>query len=1536
MIRYTYLLVISCFLSIQVLGQVVFTKEKEKFAKEWQRAVSDPDAQEFCKEVLPKLLKSDKMTEGTFQKIADNCNSLQEKKMSVYPEVFMYLKCAVYQIENKFPSVFCNDWYSIMVGIHAKNNSKFEEFMQFSYNLYRYRALYKEDGYRWFFEKGNMAWASLSDKKLNIVCTDGNFVCRVYDGPKTVTDSIVIYKTAGTFDVYGNKWEGRNGTITWEKVKFDREKTFARIRGYKCDLKTAMVKVDTVELTTPYFTNPIMGKLADKTILERNEGESSPQFNSFEKRLKIPNLRDNLDYDGGFTLEGAEFIGKGTVEKPAKIILKQQNKPLFEIAAVDFQMDPAKIISRKASLKMFYPGGDSLYINEGFLYLDENKKELNFTAAKKGFEKVPFEDSYFKVYVQAPMLAHKLNTPLVWYTYEVGTSQEQKVVDIVSQDFFDPALYQKFKGIGSVHPFTAIAKKCKAEGKQEYSEADLATLLNKTIQQAKPELVDMAAAGFLTYSAVKANMIRVENKLMTYALAGSGERDYDYLRLRSDLRPIKSPYTQQEIQNDRNLQFEDERLRTISARREKVIAFATINLDRKELRVNEVEEITISPVQKTSIFPDSSFIRMEKNRDFKFTGWLVAGKLEVHSDNAKFEYENFKVNIPSSDYAFLRVKPLKPEDGQEPIPMQSNISFLKGEVLIDKKESRNGKMVKNGEYPILKSSEVTKVFYNDKSILKGAYDSLRFYYALEPFTLDSLDNFLEKSLVFKGELNSAGIFPKIKEDLKIMNDYSFGFSTKAPEGGYPFYGSDTKYDNKIVLSNNGLQGQGTINFLHSTSESNKLTFLPDSTIGIAKFVNKEIKEGVKYPDVKSESAYICYIPGKQLMKASSYRDVPLTMFNGETNLTGNLLIDKKGIVGNGSLRFKEAVMKSDLYNFTHEDINTDNTSFSLLNRYAKFGEDPVAINAEGFKSHVSFKTRKGIFNSESAKPTNYPANKYYCKWEGFVWQMDGESIEFEKSKKGESSFEAGLDLARDNCFCTDEKQDSLQFKSMKAFYDLKQQTLFCQKVDFIRVGDAHLFPDSNKVNIRLAGIMDRLINAKITASYLTKYHNFTEANVQVKSRKVYEGTAKYNYYDRDSLLTIIPLSSIRSIARATLGVGEIQESANFKLSKEFDYFGKISVLTTLPGIIFDGQARLNHTCKYEKSWMSFKDTILAKNIQIPIAADPVNAKGDKLANGFLWRDTEKMDSLRIYPSFLSKKEGKEDELLFSSFGYIQYNQAANEFQMGSKLRLNKQDTLSNLLALHTGTCVVTGYGDLTLGLNFGELKPDLYGKIQYTPNDQKTVINANARIDLPIDKNLMEALANKIKITEEFPEIDIKLPRFDLRNTLTHWVGKEKMEDIFKDFDEEKLRKLPSTLENSIILTGLVLESYGNSRNSVAKLEKGLITKNNKVGVLGMNGIALTKEIDFQWFCNQTYSKESGQGFSMMFTLPNDRFYFLNYTMDKKDGTLLFHTPDAAFSKIITDIKPDKRKSKNFSYDIADPTLADNLMAKFKGYFLYR
>lgn len=1526
------LLTIGVFLYANTAEAQNFTKEREKFIKEWQKLVSEPDAVLFCKEVLPKMLKGTTINDGQFTKIVDNCNTLQGKEVPIYPELFYYLTSSLYQIENKFPSVFNSEWYSILIGLQTKDQEKFTEFMSFSNDLFKYKALYKEDSYEWFFEKGNMSWNT--DKKLSIICKEGDLVCRVYDG-KRIADSSIVYRTTGVLDVFARKWEGKAGVIDWQKVKFDKEETYAKIRGYRCDLRSAQVKVDTVELTTPYFKAPILGKLSDKTILEMNEGESSPQFVSFEKRLKIPDLRENLDYDGGFTLKGAEFIGNGTEEKPAKIILKRDNKRLIEVASVDFQMDPVKVIARKSSVKMFYANGDSLYIKEAFIFLDENKKELSVTAAKKGFDFVPFEDYYFNLFVNAPVLVYKLNTPLAYFTYEIATSQEQKVANIVSQNYFDQAVYQKFKGMGNAHPFNMIANKCESTKKYDFSEGDLATMMNKSITQAKPELVDLAAAGFLTYNSVN-KLIHVERKLINYAKSGTGELDFDNLRVVSDLRPLKLTYSAQEIANDPYLKLMKEDYERRSTKRERVVAYALIDLDKKTMRVNEVDDVQISVAQKTDFYPDSSYIIFEKDRNIRFAGLLVAGKFEVHSFDMLFDYDKFKVNIPFSDYASFRVKPLRKEDGSDYIPMVSNLSFMKGEVQIDNKDTKSGRSGKNTEFPLLISLQETKVFYSSKDILKGAYDSTRFYYTVKPFSLDSLDNFSEKAFSLVGELNSGGIFPKITENLKIMNDYSFGFFTQAPIGGFSFYGTENKYENKIVLSSNGLQGSGTINFLHSTSVSNKLTFLPDSTIGVAKFTNKEISTGVLYPSVVSESAFINYQPRKEMLLASSFREIPLTMFNGETDLTGTVSIDKKGMVGSGSLKFKEAIMKSGLFNFTHDNIKSDNTSLSLLNRYAKFGDDPIAIQAESLKAEITFKERKGTFNSTGSKAQRFPANLYYCKMDKFVWQMDGESIAFEKNKGGESNFESGADLVNDNFFSLVDTQDSLRFKALSARYDLRSQTIFCNKVDFVKSGDALLYPDSMKVTIRKAGIIDPFSNAVIVANDVTKYHRFEDANVQITSSKLFNGNAKYLYFDRDSVLTKVQLSNIKSTGKYTIGIGEISEASKFKLSKEFDYFGKINVFSYAQGVFLAGQARLIHGCKYEKSWMSFQDTILAKNIQIPIAENPVNAKGAKLSNGFLWRDTERVDSLRIYPSFMSMQEGEMDTRLFNSFGYIQFNNNANEFQIGSKVRLNKKDSLTNILKLHLGTCSVGGEGDITLGINLGEMKTDLYGKIDYNPKENKTSILANAKVDFIIAKEIIEGLANKLKIVQEFLELDLKNPKYNIRNTLTHWTNKKTMEDVMRDFDEVRLRKMPSSLDNTFIFTGIVLESYGSSNVGGRKGEKGLISGESKIGVMGMNGNAVMKEVDMEMFYLQTFTKESGQGFSWNLSLPDERKYFINYTVDKKVGALLFYTKDDIFNKSIMDIKPDKRKSKNFTFDIAEDAIGSALLSKFKGYFLYR
>jgi hypothetical protein len=432
------------------------------------------------------------------------------------------------------------------------------------------------------------------------------------------------------------------------------------------------------------------------------------------------------------------------------------------------------------------------------------------------------------------------------------------------------------------------------------------------------------------------------------------------------------------------------------------------------------------------------------------------------------------------------------------------------------------------------------VYYNDKQILKGAYDSTRFYYELAVFELDSLDNFSEQSLQLNGQLFSAGIFPRLNEPIRIMNDYSFGFISAAPTEGLAFYETSSRYKNQIYLSNNGLQGSGTIEFLHTTAISKKLTFLPDSAIGLVQFSAPVRSAGVRYPVASAQKAYMSYQPKKVSMKIASYGDELLTLFAENAALDGEITINQKGMTGKGAFFYKDAQLTAQDFQFTDLDVRSDNAAFALRNRFSSYGENPLAIQSDEMKAHLSFETRVGEFISNGTKRIMFPANEYYCQMDKFNWFMDAETLDFKKNKGGETTFESGADLTKNNFYSTSVKQDSLQFKSLSAKYDLKTQLIVCDAVDFIQVGDARIFPDSSRVRIRKAAAMDSLKNARVLANYITKFHSFEQANIQIEGRFAYKGNGMYPYYDRDSVRTTIQMANtaLPLLLAMFMGVGQ--------------------------------------------------------------------------------------------------------------------------------------------------------------------------------------------------------------------------------------------------------------------------------------------------------------------------------------------------------------------------------------------------------------
>ena len=1498
--------------------------EKDKFLKQLPKIVESESFSNFVKRDFTKFINSSKLNSTEYTRLVETCNKMFKKSYSA-DDVIHYIHAIYYSKDNSFPSSFISQWHSYYDTYLMESEAvELKSFIRFSEGLFKYRSFYKESDYRWVLDGGILEWEN--DKTLRLVVKNTDLKCMVYQsGPR---DSVIVYNTSGYYDVSRKTWKARGGEITWQKVGFPKNETFAKIRGYTVLAKETKIKIDTVELTTPYFDKPILGRLEDKTIFSLKEGESSPIFNSFEKRLLITDLRDQIDYDGGFTLEGASFIGRGVEDNLAKVTLKYNDKRLFELRSLNFVMTPQQIISRKADISMFYENGDSLYTKGALVYWNEKQQNLKITADKKGTNPVPFVDNFFKIFVDAPVLSWKLNTPFPMYTYEVGTAQSQRYAHIESWNYFDERIFDKFSGIGNINPLMAIAELSISEDSYQLPVGKVASKLRKTVGQSKSQLIDISSMGFIQYSSNSSHVI-VDQKLINYALAKKGEKDYDELRFVTDLRPKKFSYSDDEIQKDPYLKKLKNEYDEISYRRKQTPCYAYIDVNKNEIFMNEIEQVNFSSKQRTFLYPDSSYIRLLQNRNIIFSGWLMSGKLITHNIGSTFDYDEFMISIDTSDEAYLSVNPLSQRDGRGPIDMVSSFKGFNGKLFIDLKDSKSGRNGANKQYPYIDVKDSLRIYYNGESTVNGSYDSTRFYYALDPFILDSLDNLDEKSLRLSGVLKSDGIFPDLNEPLRIMNDYSFGFMTNAPEEGYPFYETESRYQNKIVLSNNGLQGSGIINFMNAEAVSKKLTFLPDSTIGLAQFYNEKDSLDIEYPEVAARISEISFKPRLKVLTVKSYRDNFISMFGNQSYLKGSLTFSEHGLEGAGSIDLLDASMFADKYTFSANEIFSDSSSFNLRNRFAKIGENPLAIQSDGLKSYISFESRIGEFNSSGTKRIKFPSNNYYCQMDKFLWQMDGESIDFEKENESETKFESSAGIVQNNFFSMDPDQDSLQFKSISAQYDLKNETINCFKVDFLELGDAFVFPSGKKLRIQKNAVIDTFYNATIIANRITKTHQFSDVTVSVEGRNKFLGNGYYLYYDRDSALTKINIGKIYFDKTQTIASTEIKEDTKFKLSSKFDYFGDFKVLSKNDGVICDGFARVNHLCDFNKSWMKFSDTISAKNVQIPIEEFPTNKNEGPLAAGFLWKDSESQDSLVIYPTFLSQKESETDLFLFSAYGTLDYNYVNEEFRLSNNYLEDKYTYAKTSLILNEKTCSLEGKGPIDLAINLSPVKATSFGDIKFDNSNGVTSLDMFTKLDIPLPKNISNYLGGVMQQSDTLEEYTFSKGTQERLTDIFSILAEseDKAEKLFKDYDEDKLKKTPAFMNQSFVFPELHLEFYMNKKVSGRDAVSGLMTKYSRTPIFSINDKIVLKRIPMKLLFLKSNSNENVQGFEIEIATDDSTLdYSFKFIKEKRNGKLFVNSKDAGYMNTILEINEDKRKSKNFSFTNGDEGMMYEMM----------
>lgn len=1478
------LLFILAIFSTGVFAQKItsFSSDTLKYIKELdayfqEGAANKEDAAKFV-ENFKKFWQSAAFSRGFKDYVYSTSNTMLQKKLKPYPYFQNYLLAVSNFIRSKQDYDNFESWQVVLEKVLKSKNAKpIENFLEMSVNLFEEGVFYRSPSFDWYTLEGAYKFDYDSLPKLV-------FQEFTLHGRNPRFDSISIENTSGTYYPTSGRFYGKAGKVSWKRTGLGDE-VYATIRKYNIDCKTGAYTSDSVTFYHPqYFDKPQKGKLSDKIITQNDGKMTYPRFDSYAKRLEIKSVIKDVFYDGGFAMRGPAFVGSGDVKNPARILIKRNNQRFLEVGARNFTMNADKITADNASVKIWLEKDSIFHPACNFKYLADQRK-VSVLRTGEGIQKTPFTDSYHKVDMYFEELTWKIDSPKVDIGFLTANLQGQAYFE--SLDFFTMDRFMAIRGEGNdVNPMIKINQYFETYKQKEFDAVELAKFMKWTAVDLRPVLVKLATFGVINYN-VETDEVTIKDKLFKYIKAGKKLTDYDILTFHS---VFPGGFN------------------------------ATLNLldNNFDMRIRGVKQILISDTQKVFVFPSQKEVVLKKGRNFTFSGVVASGKFEFHGKEFAYDYDQNKINMKLIDSCRIYVTAQEAEpDGSIPFKrVQTVIENISGELDVDHPKNHAG-YLKMPQYPIFKSFKESYAYYDKKSIQKGVYNRDNFYFKLDPFTIDSLDNFQNSALKFKGELSSAGIFPVFRDTITLQKDYSLGFIRKTPPGGFAAYGVKGKFDDEIRLSNKGLRGGGEITFGPSKTIGDDFIFFPDSTNGIANtFDVKEQGDPIEFPQAHGDKVYIHWTPKADLLQASN-TETPFTTYNKKAEFRGRYDLTINELRGSGKVDFEKADLMSRDILFKQMRFFADTADFHLK----ALDEEGLTFATDNVNATIDFVSRTGTFVSNgSGSVVRFPKNEYISYMDRFKWFMDEESLQLgddQKSIDAEAAANEDLQLDAPQFISVKKGQDSLSFYAPAAKYNLRKYIINCINVPFINVADARLFPRLGKVTIFKNAVMDTLHDAVLTANTVTKYHTVRNVKANIFGRKTYMAEGDYTYLDENDKPYNIRLAKIYpDTSGETVSEGSIPEKENFKFNDYFSFAGKVYLKASNQFLYYVGGTRIVHSCKIGKSYLAFEGEIDPKDILIPIPKAPKDMTGVPLASGIIYSP----DSNVVYSSFLSQKHGgKNDKDVLLVDGYLGFDKETGEYRISNKEKLEETSLPGNYLSLGTKDCQVYGEGKLDVGADLGQVKMTTVGNVKQNTINDSTTFDLMMILDFFFEKSAMKKMSADFELLfNSLAPTDLTRKTFE--KGMIEVLGKERGDKALSELNVYgNYKRFPDELEKSIFISDVQM-IYNPSL-------KAFIS----TGDIGIANILKTEIYRYTPGIIQIKKQKNGDMIDIYFEPDATTWFYFNYFR----GVMSACSSNQEFNKIISELKSKDRKLEvkdgpSYQFTSCSPTKKDQFVKKVK------
>lgn len=1191
---------------------------------------------------------------------------------------------------------------------------------------------------------------------------------------------------------------------------------------------------------------------------------------------------------------------------PAKVTFVRKGGKAIEFAGDEIILDQKSITGTRLQTYIFLGEKDSLIHPGTDLVFTTSMEELMIKRPTKGlYSRQPFLSTYHDFYLYFESILWKIGSDDVRFTAFID--QANKLAVIESFDFFTQTRFDSYKGILSFHPLGLIYRfTVEHEGEPLLAESVIKAYANpKTDLNAfKQSLPRLASEGFLRYNP-KTFEIYPEAKLNVWMKAARKKKDFDVIQL-------------------------------IGKVEDKDNAVMDMSLDRLSVTMNGVQNFVLCDSQFVRIVPKDGEVVIGENRAMNFGGTMAIGKLNFYADEHekfKFDYESFNVycdDIDSMRFVLVR----NPAEGFEFSPLQkalrsTTFEKITGKIHIDEYNNKSGQRddddrQRNKYYPVFDTYKKSFVYWEKDRIQQGIYKKEQLFFALDPFVMDSLSAFDERSLKFDGSFFSSDIFPEFRQALVVMPDNSLGLRNYTEAFGMDLYKGKGKYFNEINMDNLGLHGNGKIEYLETTTESDTFVFHFDSCMAVTK--KFDVRRSFHIPEVSGTVTDFKWLVKKDILAITTKQE-PLKLFGGEASFEGTMYISPKGVLGDGTVTVDQVKISSDSIVFDEMEFHTFDGVFAITDDdtldLKHFVAERVNITYDVMRHETRFESKENGVARAFFPIHRYRAslNKGSYDRRDKILKMDAVSV-----------------YPLDNYFVSvNPEQDSLTFTAKDASYALAVRNIEVHGVPIIIVADAIITPPEGNVTIYPDGFIRKIENAIVEVDKETKYHKIYGAKVNIYSSKKYSGRGMYDYITVAGKPQYVKFDSIGvdKTRLVTVATGLIPDEQGFYLTDRIHFRGTAELDGSRKLLAFKGEVKIESENEvFKGAWFSFPKTVVnPDSIFIPIDENLSNVSGDELMVGLNF-DKENQ---YFYSNFLQPKRFSADLVVLRAKGGLTIDRKTKEFIIGPEDKLKGKAYKGTTVNYDDAKNIVTSSGYFNnrfADFYKNTLSPKVVGAWSSDLNKQTTSTNLVMGLNYPVPAEPFKKFVEMF-LYMSVAKKDVNYGNKQLIENLSEFIDGEKGGDVnTRKFEEEEIKNAIVSHDIDIGKAVPINLLLSNINFSFSETRHAMFTSQD-VGFLSLNGLTINKmvgsKIVWQLGRENDLGVKEPDKLTILLEIDNYNYLYLEFF----EYTVKVHTSymDDVNVPLEAAILKSKQKSGEFHAQMATPDDVKNFRQYYKETF---